>query len=102
RLDLQLRKRAAESRDWQGVDAALKKARQQLGGDPRVVLVEATAAIARNDRNAALDALRKLVADERLDAALLPRVAVLFDEAGGPDEADAALGPDRRPHGGRA
>jgi tetratricopeptide (TPR) repeat protein len=99
RLDLQLRKTAAESRDWQGVDAVLKKARQRQGGTPQVVLVEVTAAIARNDRQAALDALKKLVADANLDVALLPRVAVLFDEAGGHDEADAALDRHRRGEG---
>ena len=63
RLDLQFRKNSAEARDWRGVEATLKQARNKFGDGPGIVLLEATLAIARNNRQAALAELQKL-ADE--------------------------------------
>ena len=52
RLEQQLRKPSAETRDWRGVEAALRKARVDLGDTPGIVLLQATAAIARNSGGA--------------------------------------------------
>jgi tetratricopeptide (TPR) repeat protein len=92
RLDLQLRKSGTEGRDWRGVNAALVAARKMVGDNPRMALVEASAAIARNDFQAALDILKNLLSrDKELDVSLLPRVASLLQEAGASDEADAVV-----------
>ena len=84
RLEQQLRKVAVESRDFRGVDAVLKKAREALENadqDPNasaLVLLKATLAIARGDREGASAELRKLLDDKNLDVAFLPRVATLL------------------------
>ncbi|MBI3864317.1 MAG: tetratricopeptide repeat protein [Planctomycetia bacterium] len=91
RLDQQLRNPFAENRDWQGVETALKQARRHLGSSPAVVLLEATAAIARNDRLAAVALLQTFLASEDVEVAQLPRVAGLLQSAGENAAADAAF-----------
>jgi len=101
RLDLQLRRTTGETRDWSGVDAALKHLQTQLGDAPPVLHLRAVAALARADRTGALALLRKLAGLEKLEIALLPRLATLFEEAGATQDADATLERYRR-RGGNA
>src|SRR5262249_52755865 len=90
RLDLQLPKPATEARDWRGVNAALVAARKMVSSHPRMALVEASAAIARNDFQTALVILKGLLSrDQELEVAILPRIASLLQEAGASEEADA-------------
>ena len=91
RLDLQLRKPAGQTREWRAVDAALKEARRQLGETPPLVLLEGTAAIARNDRPAALETLTRLAAKDDLEPALLPRLATLLEVVGDSPAADSVI-----------
>ena len=97
RLEQQLRKVVVENRDFRGVDDALKKARvaleaaNQNPSAPALILLKATLAIARSDREAASAELRKLRDDENLDVAFLPRLAILLQYAGEGDSADRTL-----------
>jgi tetratricopeptide (TPR) repeat protein len=91
RLDLQFRKNAAEARDWRGVEATLKQARNKFGDGPGIVLLEATLAIARNQRRKALEELQKLAANEDLEVAILPRLTTMLQDAGDPQGADEML-----------
>jgi tetratricopeptide (TPR) repeat protein len=75
----------------------VKKAREALEaanqnpGAPALILLKATLAIARSDREAASAELRKLCDDATLDAAFLPRLATLLQYAGEGDSADKTL-----------
>ncbi len=91
RLHQQLRKSPANSRDWVGFDAALKHLNGNHAELPPVLILRAVAALTRNDRAAALQSLKKLVAQPRLELAWLPRVAVLFQDAGAGSDAQASL-----------
>ena len=91
RLDQQLRKVASDTREWTGVDAALKQAQARLGDAPAVLNLRAVVAVAKNDRQAALDCLRKLLGNDQLDLAMLPKIASLLHDAGAPAEAAATL-----------
>ncbi|MBI3860377.1 MAG: tetratricopeptide repeat protein [Planctomycetia bacterium] len=91
RLRQQLQKSPASSRDWSGYDAALKQLESRHADLPAVVMLKASAALARNDRTGALRDLKKLAAQSRLESAHLPRLAILFQDAGSPADADAAL-----------
>lgn len=91
RIDYQLRKGTAETRDWRGVDATLKQVRARFGDAPGVVVLQATTAIARSNRRGAIDELKKLVDNKDLDPAILPRVAALLQDAGDMAGADGML-----------
>src|SRR5262249_22969657 len=91
RLDRQLRKGAAETHDWRGVEAILKQARARFSDAPSVILLEATLEIARHNRQAALDGLQKLISNEQLELPILLRLAALLQDAGDPAAADAIL-----------
>jgi tetratricopeptide (TPR) repeat protein len=91
RLDQQLRKPASEGREWTAVDAALKQAQARLGDAAEVLNLRAIVAVAKNDRQAALDCLRELLAKDDLDLAMLPKIASLLQDAGAPAEAAATL-----------
>lgn len=90
-LSKQLRKAGVADRDWRGFEAAIKQARGRRGNSRGVTVLEATAAIARNDRLAALERLKALACNADVDVAQLPRFATLLQDAGGNSEADAAL-----------
>lgn len=96
RMDQQLRRPPGEARDWSGVDAAFKRAQAGLGEVPAVMMLEATVALARADRETALSRLRNLLSKEGLPPAVLPRVAQLFELAGSRDEADSAIAAVRK------
>lgn len=90
-LSKQLRKAGAGDRDWSAFEAAIKQARGRRGNSHGVTVLLATAAIARNDRLAALESLKALACSADVDVAQLPRLATLLQDAGGNSEADAAL-----------
>ena len=89
RLDQQLRV-AVDGREWTGVDAALKQART-FGRHSGVLNLRAVVALSKNDRQTAIDCLRKLLAVDKLDLAMLPRIDSLLQDAGAQTEAAAAL-----------
>jgi tetratricopeptide (TPR) repeat protein len=91
RLERQIRRPVSETRDWTDVDAALKRAQALLGDAPALLAMQATAALARNDRQTALVQLKKLMSNADVDPDLLPRVAGLLDAAGDAAGADAAV-----------
>jgi|GEM_PF-6637855 len=91
RLDQQLRNPVAACRNWRDLEAAIKQARLHLGDSPAIILLEATAAIARNNREVAFDQLKAFATADKIEATQLPRVAILLQNAGGNAEADAAL-----------
>lgn len=91
RLEQQLRRVSGESRDWTGIDAALQQAQTRVGDLPALLMDRATVAIARSDRQTALAILQQLMSNDELDPALLPRVAVLFQDAGDAAAADSVF-----------
>jgi hypothetical protein len=91
RLDLQLGKTDANERVWQDFDEVVKQARSRFPNDAALVVLEAAAALTRDDRQRALDLLQSLGAKVKIDWPVLPRLAAVWHLAGNSAAANTAL-----------